>query len=94
MMPRSTRKLRFAYSTQLVIASGKASLYHQLGVIAQNQRRFDEAEANYRKALDIKLEFGDRHSAANTYHQLGRLAQEQRRFGTPKPTTDKPSTST
>ena len=48
--------------------------------IAQQQGRFAEAEASYRQALDIYLEFGDRHSAARTYHQLGIVAQEQERF--------------
>ncbi|MFC3962140.1 tetratricopeptide repeat protein, partial [Nocardia jiangsuensis] len=48
--------------------------------VAQDQRRFDQAEDYYRQALDLKLEFGDRHSAASTYHQLGMVAQEQRRF--------------
>jgi tetratricopeptide (TPR) repeat protein len=47
--------------------------------VAQDQRRHAEAEASYRHALDIKLEYGDRHSAATTYHQLGTVAQEQRR---------------
>jgi tetratricopeptide (TPR) repeat protein len=48
--------------------------------VAQDQRRFAEAEASCRQALDIFLESGDRHSAASTYHELGRVAQEQRRF--------------
>jgi tetratricopeptide (TPR) repeat protein len=48
--------------------------------VAQQQRRFEEAEAAYKKALEIKLDFDDRHSAASTYHQLGRVAEEQRRF--------------
>jgi tetratricopeptide (TPR) repeat protein len=57
-----------------------ASTYHQLGMVAQEQRRFAEAEDAYRKALEIKVAFNDRHSAASTYHQLGMVAQEQRRF--------------
>jgi tetratricopeptide (TPR) repeat protein len=48
--------------------------------VAQQQRRFADAETAYRQALDLKLEFNNRHSAASTYHQLGMLAQEQRRF--------------
>ena len=40
----------------------------------------DEAEAAYRQALDIYLEFGDRYSAASTYHGLGVVVQEQGRF--------------
>ena len=49
-------------------------------MVAQEQRRFEQAEDYYRQALDLKLEFGDRHGAASTYHQLGVVAQEQRRF--------------
>jgi tetratricopeptide (TPR) repeat protein len=49
-------------------------------MVAQDQRRFAEAEASYRQALDISLEFGDRHSAGLTYHQVGMVAQDQRRF--------------
>jgi tetratricopeptide (TPR) repeat protein len=47
---------------------------------AQEQWWFAEAEASYRRALDIFLEFGDRHGAASTYHQFGRVARDQRRF--------------
>ncbi|MFC3965942.1 tetratricopeptide repeat protein, partial [Nocardia jiangsuensis] len=57
-----------------------ASTYHQLGMVAQDQRRFEQAEDCYRQALDLSLEFGDRHSTASTYHQLGTVAQAQRRF--------------
>ena len=53
-----------------------------------------EAETNYRQALDIYLEFGDRHGAASTYHQLGTVAQEQRRFDEAEASYRKPSTST
>jgi tetratricopeptide (TPR) repeat protein len=48
--------------------------------VAQEQRRLEEAEQLYRQALDLKLEFNDRHSAASTYHALGMVAQEQRRL--------------
>ena len=72
-----------------------AGTYHQLGIVAQDQRRFDEAETNYRQALDIYLEFGDRHNAANTYH-AARHRSPRTSGGTtrPKPTTARPSTST
>jgi tetratricopeptide (TPR) repeat protein len=49
-------------------------------VVDQEQGRWEEAEANYRQALEIFLEFQDRHGAARTYHNLGRVAQEQERF--------------
>jgi tetratricopeptide (TPR) repeat protein len=62
------------------VAIGRAGILHQLGAVAQVQRRYPEAEDAYNKALAIKLEFNDRHGAAGTYHQLGRVAEEQRRF--------------
>jgi tetratricopeptide (TPR) repeat protein len=57
-----------------------ASIYHQLGIIAQIQRQWEQAEQYYKEALAINIEFGDRHSQAVTYHQLGRAAQEQRQL--------------
>jgi tetratricopeptide (TPR) repeat protein len=44
--------------------------------VAQELRQWDEAKQNYLKALEIEVEFSDRHSQASTYHQLGILAQE------------------
>ncbi|MEG3440446.1 tetratricopeptide repeat protein, partial [Pannus brasiliensis CCIBt3594] len=49
----------------------QASTYHQLGIVAQELREFEEARENYRQALAIFVEFGDRFSQASTYHQLG-----------------------
>ena len=57
-----------------------AAPYHQLGMVAQERRDFDAAEAWYRKSLAIKQRQGNEHGAAITYHQLGRLAQERRDF--------------
>jgi len=57
-----------------------AVAYHQLGVVAQGQRRFDEATAFYHKALQIREDTGDLYNAASDYHNLGLVAQEQRRF--------------
>jgi tetratricopeptide (TPR) repeat protein len=39
--------------------------------------RLEQAEQYYQQALALKLEFGDRYSAASTYHNLGRVAEEQ-----------------
>lgn len=57
----------------------QAAVYHDLGIIAQEQRRYDEAETNYRQALDIYQEYGDQHSAADTYSQLNTLAHRRER---------------
>jgi len=58
-----------------------ASIYHQLGTAAEEQRRWGQAEDYYQQALAIYIEFNDRYEQAGTYHQLGRVAQEQRRWG-------------
>jgi tetratricopeptide (TPR) repeat protein len=57
-----------------------AGTYHYLGMVAQEQRRFEEAMAFYNKALKIFEDAGDFYSAAGTYHNLGRVAEERRRF--------------
>lgn len=51
-----------------------------MGIVAEEQRRFEEAEALYRQALQIYEAAGDTYHAAGDYHQLGRVAQLQRRF--------------
>jgi tetratricopeptide (TPR) repeat protein len=51
-----------------------------LGVVAQEQRSWLEAEDFYKKALAFRVEFNDRHSQGSTYHNLGMVAQEQRRW--------------
>jgi tetratricopeptide (TPR) repeat protein len=55
----------------------QASTYHQLGRVAVEQRRWEQAEQYYHKALAITIEFNARYEQAGTYHQLGRVAQEQ-----------------
>jgi tetratricopeptide (TPR) repeat protein len=57
-----------------------ASIYHQLGRVAEDQRQWKQAEQHYREALTIKIEFDDRYSQASTYHQLGIVAQGQRQW--------------
>lgn len=57
-----------------------AVMYHQLGIVAQKQRRFEEAIALYNKALKICEDEGDFYNTAKQYHQLGNIAYFQRRF--------------
>ena len=54
-----------------------ATIYHQLGIIAQEKAELAAAEDWYRKSLAIKEELGDRHGAAGTYHELGIVAQNR-----------------
>jgi Tfp pilus assembly protein PilF len=51
-------------------------------MVAQHQRRFDEATAFYHKALQVSEDAGDFSQAAIVYHNLGVVAQEQQRFET------------
>jgi tetratricopeptide (TPR) repeat protein len=59
---------------------GSASVYHQLGYVAQEQRQWAQAEQYYQRALQIYIDFNDRSAQARTYHQLGCVAQAQRQW--------------
>ena len=61
-------------------AMGRAVIYHQLGNVALEQRKWQQAEEYYQKALEIKIEFKDRYRQASTYGQLGIVAREQRKW--------------
>jgi tetratricopeptide (TPR) repeat protein len=52
-----------------------AAAYHQLGMVAEERQQFDQAEAWYRKALEIYERLGLERYAASDYHQLGIVAQ-------------------
>ena len=81
-----TRNFREAAALFLRLARASATYeagaYHQLGIIAQEQRDYATAEQWYRKSLAIKEKQGNEHGAASTYHQLGIIAQEQRDYAT------------
>ncbi len=57
-----------------------AITYHQLGMVAQRLREYQQARSYYQQALDIDIEYGDRSSQASTYHQLGMVAQDLREY--------------
>jgi len=57
-----------------------ASLWHNLGMIAEERRQFDEAEEWYRKSLAIWEKLKDEYGQASTLHQLGMIAEERRQF--------------
>ncbi len=63
-----------------ILKKRSAPIYHQLGVVAQEQRQWAQAEQYYQKTLQIKIDFNDRSEQASTYHQLGKVAQEQRQW--------------
>src|SRR5260221_9216229 len=65
---------------ELVKGGLKAGTYHQLGSVAQQQRKWEEAEWSYQQALQIKIEYQDRYAQAGTYGQLGLLAWEHQQW--------------
>jgi tetratricopeptide (TPR) repeat protein len=58
----------------------KAKPYYGFGRVAQKLGEFEEARGYYQLALDIYIEYGDRHEQADVYHQLGYVAQDLREF--------------
>jgi tetratricopeptide (TPR) repeat protein len=62
------------------IKKQSASIYHNLGRVAQEQRQWEQAEAYYQQALQLKIEYNDRDKQAGTYHGLGNVAMEQRQW--------------
>ncbi|MFN8467951.1 MAG: tetratricopeptide repeat protein [Caldilineaceae bacterium] len=61
-------------------ASYSAILYHQLGMVAQEQRQWAQADDYYQQALTILSNVGDQYRCAHTYHNLGVVAQEQQQW--------------
>ncbi len=54
-----------------------ATILHQLGYVAQDRGRLDDAEDWYRQALTMNEQIGHRRGMAATSHQLGWLAQDR-----------------
>ena len=53
---------------------------HQLGRVAEERGRWDEAEKWFRKALAIEEEIGSRQHILGAYQELGRVAHERGRL--------------
>ncbi len=54
--------------------------YHQLGMVAQDRGRLEDAEGWYRESLVIKEDLGNGPGMAASYHQLGMVAQERQQL--------------
>ncbi len=65
---------------QDTIKKFSASIYHQLGMVAQEQRQWEQAKQYYQQTLQLSIEYNDHYTQARTYHQLGILAQKQRQW--------------
>ncbi len=57
-------------------SNGEAAAYHQLGMIAGDQRDFETAEKWYLKSLEIDKKHCNEHGAAKSHAQLGLIASE------------------
>lgn len=55
-------------------------MYHNLGMVPFEERKWEEARRNYEEALGIYQEYKDRYEQAGVYHQLGRVAEEERKW--------------
>jgi tetratricopeptide (TPR) repeat protein len=58
----------------------KAAALHHLGIIHQDQGRYDEAVEMYQKSLKIEEELGNRSGIASTLHQLGNVQYDRGRY--------------
>jgi len=58
----------------------KAKAYHNMGMVAEEQHEFEQAEEYYTQALKINIEINDKKELAGDYHQLGNVAYKQRHF--------------
>lgn len=60
--------------------SGVASVFYQLGTLAQDQRHSEEAKQFYQESLSLAQQLGDLKGAAATLHQLGIIAQQRENY--------------
>ena len=68
----------------MAIASLKLPRTTVWGIVAEELREWEEARRNYREALEIFIQCGDRLSQAKTYHNLGVVAEELEEFSEAK----------
>jgi tetratricopeptide (TPR) repeat protein len=59
---------------------GSASIYHNLGTIAQELRQWDKATDYYKQALQIKTDFNERYNQVVTLINLGTVSLEQAKW--------------
>lgn len=56
----------------------QAGTLHNLGMVAQAERAWEEAKSYYQQALQIEVEYNARYEQAGTLNQLGMVAQAER----------------
>jgi len=58
----------------------KGGIYHNLGIVAEEQHKYQIAKQYYQKALAAFIKINDEHSQANSYQAIGRILQIQRQW--------------
>jgi len=56
----------------------KFGTYHQLGIVAEEQRQWQQAEQYYQQTLQISVKYDNHKDQALTYHQLGSVTLRKR----------------
>ena len=51
-------------------------VYHQIGIVYQEQHQWQQAIRAYKRALELYEQHGQQHQSGGTYHQIGRVYQE------------------
>ncbi len=72
--------LKFIDEQNILLGKPKATVYHQLGAVAQEQRQWETAVRHYEQVLAIFIEFDDKHGQTRLFHGFGRVAEEQKRW--------------
>ncbi len=57
-----------------------AGTYHNLGIVADEQRQWDRAEQYYQQALQIYIEYDAHYEQARVYYDLGVMRTKQRQW--------------
>ena len=71
-------------------ATARPAPITNLGMVAQEQRQWGQAEQYYQQALAIIVEFNDRYSQARIYHNLGWWRRSSGSGGRRSSTTSRP----
>ena len=62
------------------IRSDHGTTHHNMGMVYQEQRQWQQALEEYKKALKLKKRYGQQRQLGDTYHQIGRVYQEQQQW--------------
>ena len=55
-------------------------VYHQIGMVYEDQQQWQQALDAYQHALELKEQHGQQHQLGSTHHQIGMVYQEQQQW--------------